>query len=128
MELRELTAADAGAIERLHAAMGLGYALPDPRSSFFVKVGIFEETQLVTAVLGRMTSEAYLLCDRKWGTPEGRWKAIQLAMVCAAQQAKLSGIDDTHVWLPPSIEKRFSKRLAEFAFVKAPWNCYTAKL
>lgn len=128
MELRNLTARDAAAIERLHARMNLGYELPDPRIGFFVKTGMFDDGRLVTAVLGRKTSEAYLLLDRTWSTPAERWEAIGHLVVCGAQQAKIQGIDDVHVWLPPALETRFAKRLAEFAFVKAPWNCYTAKL
>lgn len=128
MEIRELTSADRRAIERLHAAMNLGYELPDPRTGFFVKTAMFDGGRLVTAVLGRKTSEAYLLLDRTWSTPQERWEAVGRLIVCGAQQAKIQGIDDVHVWLPPAIEKRFAKRLAEFGFVKAPWNCHTAKL
>jgi hypothetical protein len=134
MELRKLIARDTAAVKRLHAAMGLDYELPladhggDLRKTVFVRTGIFDDGRLVTAVLGRLTSEAYLLLDRTWSTPAERWEAAGRAMVCAAQQAVTDGIEDVHVWLPPAIEKRFGKRLAEFAFVKAPWNCYTAKL
>lgn len=134
MELRKLTREDAAAVRRLHTAMNLGYELPlageefDLEKKFFVRTGIFDEGRLVTAVLGRLTSEAYLLLDRTWSTPAERWEAVGRAAVCAAQQAVFEGIEDVHVWLPPAIEKRFSNRLARFAFVKAPWHCYTAKL
>jgi hypothetical protein len=128
MDLRKLLLTDVPALERLHAAMNLGYKLPDPRTAFFVRTGIFDGPRLVTAVLGRKTSEAYLLLDREWGTPAERWENIQRLIVAAAEQAKLEGIDDVHVWIPPAMEQRFAKRLEDFAFVKAPWNCYTAKL
>jgi hypothetical protein len=128
MDLRELLLADVPALERLHASMNLDYKLPDARTAFFVKTGMFDGDRLVTAVLGRLTSEAYLLIDGKWATPAERWENVQRLIVASAQQAKLMGIDDVHVWIPPTIEKRFAKRLEDFAFVKAPWNCYTAKL
>jgi len=127
MELRNLTVRDAAAIKELYAAMSLGYELPE-QGKLFVQLGIFDDSRLVTAVLGRKTSEAYLLLDRTWSTPAKRWEAVGQLIVFGAQQAKIEGIEDAHVWLPPAIEKRFAKRLAEFAFVKAPWNCYTAKL
>lgn len=128
MQLRNLTAADAPAVKRLHARMNLGYDLPDPRTALFVRTGMFEGSRLVSAVLGRKTSEAYLLVDSSWASPQERWEAIGRLVVTGAQQAKIEGIEDVHVWLPPAIEKRFSRRLAAFGFVKAPWNCYTARL
>jgi hypothetical protein len=128
MELRKLCSTDVQAMKRLHASMNLAYELPDPQKAFFVKLGMFEGSRLVTAVLGRKTSEAYLLIDRNWANPSERWDAVQRLIVASAEQAKIDGISDTHVWLPPEVEKRFGKRLAEFAFVKAPWNCYTAQL
>lgn len=128
MELRKLCSPDTAAIERLHAAMNLGYKLPEP-GELFVKLGIFDKSRLVTAVLGRKTSEAYLLLDRAWADPKERWETIKRNIVAAAEQAKLDGISDVHVWLPPVIEGRFTERLEnELAFVKAPWNCYTARL
>ncbi|HEY6339345.1 MAG TPA: hypothetical protein VIW68_12700 [Candidatus Sulfotelmatobacter sp.] len=124
MELRRLNSTDRPAMDRLHASMQLGYDLPE---NFFVKLGIFDGP-LRVALLGRKTSEAYLLLDQNWSSPRERWDAIQRLIVTGAQQAKLDGIDDVNVWLPPSVENRFAKRLADFAFVKAPWNCYTARL
>ena len=128
MEIRELCAADEKAVVALHAAMGLDYKLPVV-NSLAVKNGIFNGTgKPVAVVLGRATTEAYLLLDKSWGTPAERWDAVLRVIAVSQAQARIMGFEDVHVWLPPSIEKTFSRRLKKIGFMKAPWVCYSAKL
>ena len=91
MELRKLIARDTAAIKQLHAAMNLGYELPladhggDLRRTFFVRTGIFDEKRLVAAVLGRLTSEAYLK-----HSPSAQ-KRLQGELNCACTSAGYRG-------------------------------------
>ncbi len=128
MEIRELCAEDDAAVKQLHAEMGLDYQLPDGKS-LVVRTGLFNGTgKPVAVVLGCKTTEAYLLLDRKWRTPQERWDAVLRVISVAQAQAKIQGFEDVHVWLPPQIEKKFSRRLKKIGFVRAPWVCYTAQL
>src|ERR1700684_3458838 len=99
--VRALTKDDYHQAMELHVKMGADYLLDLDQPDFIIKNGMFDGENLVTAILGRMTTEGYLLLDREWMEPQDRMNSLNsLIGVCAAE-AKLYGITDTHVWIPP---------------------------
>ncbi len=127
MEIRPILERDYEAARDLHARMSLGYDLDPSQSDFFVKNGLFDDGKLVSVVLGRLSSEAYLLLDRSWRLPQDRWDAVKRLSMVSAAEAKLYGVNDVNIWLPPKAGC-FQRRLRRMGFVPAPWECFTAKL
>ncbi len=127
MMIRPITENDYAAAIVLHKQMGSDYLLQLERPDFVIKNGLFDDDRLVTAVLGRITTEAYLLLDRQWKRPEDRFEALNRVIAVSAQEAKLYGVQDTHVWVPPT-KRCFTRRLKRMGFVVAPWECLTARI
>lgn len=126
-EIAPLTERDYPAIMELHREMGFDYELDPGRTDFIVRNGLFDSGKLVTVVLGRATTEAYLLMDKKWSDPRARMDAIEKVTNISSWEAKMKGYSDTHVWIPPKA-LFFTKRLHKMGFSEAPWPCLTARL
>ncbi len=115
-------------IKEIHANMGLGYTLDPDSPDFIIRNGMFSNGRLIAAILGRATTESYLLLDRSWSTPADRWDVVQrLATASAIEAKEVYGILDTHIWLPPKAGC-FARRLRRMGFVQAPWPCMTVRL
>lgn len=127
MTVRELVQGDYVQAMRLHEAMGADYALDLERPDFIVKNGVFDDERLVTVVLGRVTTEAYMLLDRTWRTPQDRMNYLLRLVDVSGKEAKLYGIMDCHVWIPPS-KSCFGRRLKRMGFVPANWECLVGRL
>jgi hypothetical protein len=126
LEIREVT--ENTELSNLHEKMGLSYKLDLEQGDFIVRNGMYDNGRLVAAVLGRATTEAYLLLDRDWNEPACRWDAIKrVAIVSATEARDLYGIRDVHVWIPPKVSC-FKRRLRSLGFVPTPWECLTARL
>lgn len=117
----------------LHAKRPMGYELSPSSPDFIVKNGMYDEGNLVAAVLGRVTAETYLLLDPQWKSPQERWEAVKRLMFLSAREAQTYGILDTYVSVSPDV-KCFSRRLQRsmdkggLGFVRAPWDLLTVKL
>lgn len=127
IQIREAVESDYPQLVDLHAKMGLGYTFDPARNDFLVRSAAFEDERLVACVLGRVTTEAYLLLDRDWQDPRERLAMTGRLIGVASETVKLFGIRDTHVWIPPKVNC-FSRRLKRMGFVEAPWQCLTANL
>ncbi|MGA7856187.1 MAG: hypothetical protein WCA15_22910 [Candidatus Acidiferrales bacterium] len=100
--------------------------------------------RVVMASLARLTCEMYLLVDRggDQGVGHGRLGhdaplrggreryAQMLALHAACEQDLLArGLDDAHAWLPPSIARRFGRRLAALGWIRDDgWTPYCFRL
>ena len=83
------------------------------------------------AALARLTCEMYLLVDRGAAEHDGRERYAQmLALHAACEQDLLArGLDDAHAWLPPSIARRFGRRLAALGWIRDDgWTPYCFRL
>jgi hypothetical protein len=125
--IRECVENDFPQLVDLHAKMELGYQFNPARKDFLVRSAAFDEKRLVACVLGRLTTEAYLLLDREWADPKERLETIGRLALVSAETAKLYGVQDTHIWLPPRV-KNFCRRLKRMGFVEAPWKCMSVNL
>ena len=79
------------------------------------------------AAMARLTCEMYLLVDRGAAEHDGRERYAQLlALHAACEQDLLArGLDDAHAWLPPSIARRFGRRLAALGWIRDDgWTPY----
>lgn len=129
MHVREYTPADLKHLVGIYERQGFKYRFPDldepATSARFISKLVLEDGRPVASVLARATAEIYLLLDPTYGTPEQRWEAFE-AIHRAAETSLLDiGLEDSHCWLPPAIERRFGKRLATLGWTKDnDWTPY----
>ncbi len=136
MRIREYSERDLHALREIHARQGFKYALPDLNEPLFVtKLVVTDkessgiEEDIVGAALLRLTAEAYLLLDPRYGTPRERWQALLSLHAAAEQDAWRRGLEDVHAWLPPGLEKKFGKRIEQLGWVRDDaWTPYCHKL
>lgn len=143
MLVREYTESDLDALRAMHASQGFDYRFPDLADPIFVSKLVLEDDdgRPVMASLARVTCEMYLLIDRA-GVTEGlphisahRASPRQLyerllALHAAGERDLLArGLDDAHAWLPPSIARRFGRRLEALGWVRDDvWTPYCRRL
>jgi hypothetical protein len=137
MRIREYTDTDLEPLRWMHARQGFDYAFPDLRDPIFVSKLVLEDDagQVVMASLARLTCEMYLLMNRDAESakaaenPRERYARL-LALHKAGEQDLLArGLGDAHAWLPPSIAKRFGRRLAALGWVRDDaWTPYCFRL
>lgn len=85
--------------------------------------------KIIGAALLRLTAEAYLLLDPKAGTPRERWQWLLALHAAAERNAWQRGLEDVHAWLPPSIAKKFGKRIQQLGWVRDDmWTPYCKRL
>ncbi|MDP9339074.1 MAG: hypothetical protein M3P45_09420 [Acidobacteriota bacterium] len=136
MCIREYSERDLHALREIHARQGFKYALPDLNEPLFVtKLVVTDkessgiEEDIVGAALLRLTAEAYLLLDPRYGTPRERWQALLSLHAAAERDAWRRGLEDVHAWLPPGLEKKFGKRIEQLGWVRDDaWTPYCHKL
>jgi hypothetical protein len=130
MRIREFTAGDLAALERMHAAQGFAYPFPDLANPLFLTRLVVEDDagRAVMAALLRLTCEAYLLHQPGAGTPRARWRALLALHEAARLDARARGLDDVHAFLPPRVERAFGRRLQRLGWVKDPWASYCRRV
>lgn len=131
VRIREYTLDDLDALRRMHALQGFEYEFPDLGDPLFLSKLVVEDEsgRPVMASLARLTCEMYLLREPGAGTPRERYERL-LALHTAGERDLLArGLEDAHAWLPPSIAKRFGRRLAVLGWVRDDvWTPYCRKL
>ncbi|HKW89775.1 MAG TPA: hypothetical protein VJN21_13585 [Candidatus Acidoferrales bacterium] len=145
MLIREYTEADLDALVALHRAQGFDYPFPDVNDPIFVSKLVVEDEgktgegnrglpaqsggKIVMAALGRLTCEMYLLADPHAGTPRERYDRLLALHRAGAADLRARGLDDAHAWLPPTIAKRFGRRLKSLGWVRDDtWTPYCFRL
>jgi hypothetical protein len=134
MLVREYKASDLDALRRMHASQGFEYPFPDLADPIFVSKLVAENGsgQPVMASLARLTCEMYLLMDResgREGNPRRRWDWLRALHAAGERDLFTRGLDDAHAWLPPTIAKRFGRRLEALGWVRDDaWTPYCRRL
>ena len=139
MRIREYSEADLDALVALHRAQGFEYPFPDVNDPIFVSKLVVEDgkeggegnqsPKIVMAALARLTCEMYLLADPRSGTPRERYDRLLALHRAGAADLRARGLDDAHAWLPPSIAKRFGRRLESLGWLRDDaWTPYCRRL
>jgi hypothetical protein len=142
MRIREYQESDIDALRAIHAAQGFEYALPDLGNPLFLTKLVLTDREatptaspdesnnkVLGAALLRLTAEAYLLFDPSAGTPRERWQWLLALHAAAERDAWRRGLEDVHAWLPPSIAKKFGKRIGSLGWIRDDtWPPYCKKL
>ncbi len=120
MQVREYKESDLAQLKAIHASQGFDYAFPDLGNPLFVTKLVFtdDDQKIVGAALLRLTAEAYLLLDPKAGTPRDRWQSLMALHTATHRDAWQRGLEDVHAWLPPSIAKKFGRRLQRLGWIR----------
>ncbi len=86
-------------------------------------------SKILGAAFLRLTAEAYLLLDPGAGTPRERWQWLLALHAAAERDAWQRGLEDVHAWLPPSIAKKFGKRIERLGWLRDDaWTPYCKRL
>ena len=124
--------ADEAALRRMHAGDGFEYALPnlaDPRLWIARPVLEGKDGAPAMALLGRLTSEVYLLQDPAldW-TPARRMRGVLRLAEAACAEGRSMGIDTCHAWLPPEIVANWGAKLERLGWRQAAWPAFVREL
>ncbi|HLV96774.1 MAG TPA: hypothetical protein VKS44_16395 [Candidatus Acidoferrales bacterium] len=129
--IREYATSDLDALRRMHAQQNFDYDFPDLADPLFLSKLVVEDDsgRPVMASLARLTCEMYLLFDPKAGTPRERYARLIALHVAGERDLLTRGLEDAHAWLPPSIAKRFGRRLAALGWIRDDaWTPYCRRL
>lgn len=131
--IREYDERDLAALQRMHAESGFTYAFPKLDDPLFISKLIVDDPdgRPAMASLARLTCETYLLVSRSnsRSSPAQRYAGL-LALQHAGEGDLLrKGLEDAHAWLPPSIARRFGRRLESLGWVRDDaWTPYCRRL
>jgi hypothetical protein len=131
--IREYDERDLDALQRMHAQSGFSYAFPNLDDPLFISKLIVDDPdgQPAMASLARLTCETYLLVSRSNGQSNPAQRYAEMLELQRAGEADLlrKGLEDAHAWLPPSIARRFGRRLESLGWVRDDaWTPYCRRL
>lgn len=117
------------ALRGIYEREGFDYIWPNANDEIFVRRIVARNGNgLEAAALLRLTGEMYLLMDRTKGNPEDRWKLFVDGHEALKAEMRKLGLEDVHAFIPPNLERAFSKRLEMLGWIRDPWPCYTLRL
>jgi len=134
MLVREYKPEDLPELRRIHAAQNFPYAFPDLQNPLFLTKIVLTDGESANekirgAALLRLTAEAYLLLDPTQGTPRERWQSVLALNEAARRDAWQRGLEDVHAWLPPTIAKKFGRRIERLGWLRDDvWTPYCKRL
>jgi hypothetical protein len=127
MNIREYTPADLMRLEEIYNRQGFEYDFPELDDPIYpVKLVVENGSGRPDMALAlRLTTEAYLLVDPAAGGPLEKWDKFQALHRAAERAAAELDLDDVHCWLPPTIAKRFGRRLERLGWQRNLWPCWS---
>lgn len=131
MGIREYTEEDLESLRKMHARQKFDYQFPDLADPLFLSKLVVEDEagRPVMASLARLTCEMYLLVDPEAGSPRDRYERMLALQATGERDLLARGLEDAHAWLPPSIAKRFGRRLTALGWVRDDaWTPYCRRL
>ena len=88
---------------------GLWYA--DPDDPINVETWVVESGgKLIAAMTGRKTIEAFLMIDRSYGSPMGRWELVKKLIALSETRTDDLGVREVHINVPVRL-RGYAKRL-----------------
>jgi hypothetical protein len=130
MPVREYVPNDLEALRRIHGGQGFDYRFPDLSDPLFLSKVVLEDSgRTVMAFLARLTCEIYLLADPGAGSPANRHQWLLELHRAGESDLAARGLEDAHAWLPPTIAKRFGRRLEALGWIRDDvWTPYCRRL
>lgn len=131
MRIREYTEGDLEALRKMHAQQKFDYEFPDLADPLFLSKLVVEDEagRPMMASLARLTCEMYLLLDPEAGSPRDRYERMLALHATGERDLLARGLEDAHAWLPPSIAKRFGRRLSALGWIRDDaWTPYCRRL
>jgi hypothetical protein len=129
MKIRYARPEDDAAIREMHERMGLDYELPDLHKMSSKLVFEDDQGRVRMAIYLRPTVEAYMFIDRaemfasKALQAKEQWSRFLCLHRASLRDALANGIDDVYCFLPPELEKSFSRRLKRLGWFR-PWAAF----
>src|SRR5262249_50679659 len=124
MKIRHARPEDDAAIREMHERMGLDYELPDLQRMASKLVFADDQGTVRMAIYLRPTVEAYMFVDKKETIhPREQWSRFLCLHRASLKDARAKGIDDAYCFLPPELEKSFSRRLKRLGWFR-PWSAF----
>jgi hypothetical protein len=126
-------------LKEIHRKQGFGYDFPqlEPgtgedrkpvHDTYVSKIILADENDRpMGAMIGRKTTEVFLILDPECGSPAERWKHIQALYGASTLDGWRLGFTDAHCWIPPEIERGYGRRLRTLGFNKQAWASYCLK-
>ena len=125
MIVRKLHDTDIPKLDAL--ALASGYPYPNLRGAHIEGVSVVEDEHgnIVAACAAKRLLELYLYCPE--GSAIDKNRAILLLHEHLSTELKSKGYDDANVFIPPSLAKKFGRRLERsFGWIKA-WPSWTKR-
>lgn len=115
-------------IEAIFAAKGYNYELPSLNQNMLARRVVESGNQIIAGAAARQTSEAFFWVDPTWETPRWRLEALKFIHEEMRVELKEKGITDVHCWIPPEIERAYSRRLLALGWQKQLWTDFVRSI
>ena len=130
--IRAYQSSDLQALREIHGRQGFRYDFPDLENPNFVVrlISAGDDGRARMALLGHRTIEAYMLVA-PGGRPQEKFDEFVELHNAACDAGAALGYEDAQAFLPPEIERRFGKRLAQLGwsqYVGPEWRAYSREL
>lgn len=129
MQVRGLQFKDIPAIRKMYEESGFAYDFPDFYDPMFEGASVVvddNDNPIMMAAAERIV-QLYLICD-KTGHPAARLHAIRLLHEDLRPKLAAKGYRSAEAFIPPQIEKTFSKRLAKTFNWTRNWTSWCVKV
>lgn len=126
MTVRPMKDSDIPALRAMFERSGFEYQFPDLRGDLIetVQVIVDEEDSPIMAVAAERLVQLYLLTGEM--DPAAKLAGIRTLQDATAKELKKRGYTSCEAFIPPSIAKRFGRRLERsFSWVRNPWQSWT---
>ena len=120
--IRDLTTEDLQQIQRIHAAKGYDFALPNLSTPTMIlkKVVSDENNCARIAAFGDLHLNVLLLVDPTWGTPEDRLRGVMELQAEGFAEAGRMGLSIAMT----QMDGRFADRMKAMGWIEAPGRLF----
>lgn len=124
MKIRKVQPKDLSKLEYLYKIQGFDYPLPTTDEFMEDEVLVNDNDEPVVRIAALNMVELYLFIDPDFETPGMKFELFKLLHEHMRVKLANRGVAGAHVFLPPQVEKSFSRRLTkQLGWVKSTWTC-----
>ena len=120
--IRQFEPGDLQQIQRIHAAKGYEFALPDLNTPTMIlrKVVTDSDNRVRLCALGDLHLNVMLLVDPSWGTPEDRLRGVMELQAEGFAEAGRMGLSIAMT----QMDGRFADRMKAMGWIEAPGRLF----